>query len=365
MNINRHNYEEFFLLYVDGELSAQEWRLVELFVQENADLANELKMFEQTKLQTEAVVFADKSSLYKTDNAIINTDNYEENFLLYIDDELSNTERNEIETFVLHHPKLQDEFILLQQTKLESETIIFPDKKALYKKAERRVIYFSWQRISVAAAFIGFAVLIWDVLPVTKVNNQNMVVSNNQSQKTSKNNLPATPVTNQVKENTTVVPPSNTAAANNRRNVHKKINTVFKERNDVADQFQKNAVTKIDAGQSVNETKKTDAIIAVNNNPKNSSNNDVINTSSTQPKNISTSNQTNTNPQSLVQNTVYKELDTDEDIKNNNLYIGSIGINKDKVRGLLKRASHLFDKTNDDDKNLTIANFAVNTKSLK
>jgi len=77
MNINRHNYEEFFLLYVDGELSAPERKLVELFVQENADLANELQMFEQTKLPTETMLFADKSTLYKTDTGLVNLNNYE------------------------------------------------------------------------------------------------------------------------------------------------------------------------------------------------------------------------------------------------------------------------------------------------
>ena len=48
MNIDRNNYEEFFLLYVDGELDATQQLAVENFVQQNPDLAVELKMILNT-----------------------------------------------------------------------------------------------------------------------------------------------------------------------------------------------------------------------------------------------------------------------------------------------------------------------------
>ena len=42
MNINRDNYEEFFLLYADNELSVQEKNAVEDFVRQHPDLEEEL-----------------------------------------------------------------------------------------------------------------------------------------------------------------------------------------------------------------------------------------------------------------------------------------------------------------------------------
>jgi hypothetical protein len=37
MNINRHNYEEFFILYMDNELGSEDRRLVEEFVQKHPE----------------------------------------------------------------------------------------------------------------------------------------------------------------------------------------------------------------------------------------------------------------------------------------------------------------------------------------
>ena len=52
MSINRHNYEEFFILYLDNELSSEHRRQVELFVEQHPDLGEELQLLEQTRLET-------------------------------------------------------------------------------------------------------------------------------------------------------------------------------------------------------------------------------------------------------------------------------------------------------------------------
>ena len=97
MNINRHNYEEFFILYMDNELSSEDRRMVEDFVQHHPDLKEELELLMQYKLvPDELVVFENKETLIKGD-AIINVANYEEYFLSYIDDELTTAQKAAVE----------------------------------------------------------------------------------------------------------------------------------------------------------------------------------------------------------------------------------------------------------------------------
>ena len=82
--INRHNYETYFLLYVDSELSAEEKVAVQRFVAENPDLAEELALLESTQLQLEkTLVFKGKEVLLKKEGQDISLNNYEEWFLLY------------------------------------------------------------------------------------------------------------------------------------------------------------------------------------------------------------------------------------------------------------------------------------------
>jgi len=49
MKIDRHNYEEFFILYWDEELTASQKQAVENYVKENADLQEEFKLLGETR----------------------------------------------------------------------------------------------------------------------------------------------------------------------------------------------------------------------------------------------------------------------------------------------------------------------------
>lgn len=69
MQINRQSYEEFFLLYTDGELDLDEKRAVEDFIKENPDLEHELILMQQTvAVPDESIVFEDKELLYRKED---------------------------------------------------------------------------------------------------------------------------------------------------------------------------------------------------------------------------------------------------------------------------------------------------------
>ncbi len=154
MNINRHNYEEFFILYLDNELSSEDRRMVEDFIQHHPDLREELELLMQFKLvPDELIVFENKEALIKGD-AIINVANYEEWLLSYIDDELTTSQRIAVEAFVANNPVAAKEFTLLQKSKLQPEAIVFTNKESLYRGEEKvRRLPVRWWR-AVAAILI-------------------------------------------------------------------------------------------------------------------------------------------------------------------------------------------------------------------
>lgn len=67
--INRQTYEEYFLLYIDGELDAAQRAEVEQFVGDNPELKMELDMLGQSVFAAdENIVFENKEILYKKEN---------------------------------------------------------------------------------------------------------------------------------------------------------------------------------------------------------------------------------------------------------------------------------------------------------
>jgi len=160
--IDRHNYEEFFLLYVDNELTVEQKKQVELFVEANQDLEEELVMLQQSRLiADESIVFPGKEKLMKEENdSFINMNNYEEYLVLYIDNELNEKEKITVEQFATEHSHVKEELALFQQTKLQPEEIVFAGKQSLYRREERvRVLNMSWVRIAVAAVLILAALM--------------------------------------------------------------------------------------------------------------------------------------------------------------------------------------------------------------
>jgi hypothetical protein len=192
MNINRHNYEEYFILYMDNELSSDNRRMVETFVQQHPDLKDELELLQQFKLTPDtSITFLGKEELLKESSAfsgtggesLITINNYEEWFVLYADNELTPSQKEKAEGFIATHPSVANELALLQKTKLQPETIVFPDKESLYRREEkvRRIPAIWWRVAAMLLLAVGLATF---VLVRNKTKEPGEIVSSPKDGKT-------------------------------------------------------------------------------------------------------------------------------------------------------------------------------------
>ena len=366
VTINRDNYEEFFLLYVDNELKTQDKTAVENFISQNPDLGQELEMLKQATLTDNTIQFANKEFLYKKDNGI-SLANYEEYFVLAADNELNKQEIAEVEEFVLKHPQLQNEFTLLHQAKLKPEPISFTNKKKLYRyEKERRLIPVTWLRMSVAAAVIGIImttlVVVRDDKKITENNNNSTVLSNlNNKIITEKDNKSL------VQKAVTEKPLETLPVKAGRRNNLKSVATI--NRKPKRADLQKSIEVKNDeksvvvSKQKINikPEAKTEAdsvtverpAIAEQKTPASKqiktapfSPGDDSNTAKVSPRNerdyTLVKQAVDEQQPVLTSHAVYLETDNDEQQKT--VYIGSAEINKNKLKGLFKKVSGFIDK---------------------
>lgn len=333
MQINRTNYENFFLLYVDGELSAAEMQAVERFALENSDLGSELDALLETKLSSEdSFGFMDKEILYRTASNSINEINYEEQFLLFLDNELTEAENEQTKAFLIAHPELQANYELLQATKLPQETISFGDKSVLYQKEERKPVVIGWWRMAVAAALIGLMVLVWNLLPSGKQVDPLVKTGKTTALPTQTNNLKMNTTeatealaTNITKNNSITTTLKNTITA-----------PPLAATNNNASTIATNEVTAHLTTAELANTEQPSTTIAANN------------TVPTVIDNADHANQLGhaiatpdgSNDAAIVHQTVYKELDTDDE--NKSLYLGNLELNRDKLRGFFRKAGNLF-----------------------
>jgi hypothetical protein len=183
--IDRNNYEEYFILYMDNELPVADKQMVELFMQENPDLKEELDLLMQFKLAPDnTIVFEGKEMLMK-DEAFLQIPVITKKLLLHLDNELPAGEKASIEKLIAADSDVNKEWQLLQKTKLPAEAISFPYKESLYRKEETvRVVSIKWWRIAAAAVvLLGIGFGTYSILNKKgPVDGPDLVVINNKTE---------------------------------------------------------------------------------------------------------------------------------------------------------------------------------------
>lgn len=150
--ITLDNYEEYFILYMDNELSPAQVQMVESFIQQHPHLRIELDMLMDTKLPFESLAF-DKTSLLSEN---MPAGNKEEELLLYTDNELDEDKRKIVQLELQENKSYHQQYLVLLKTKLDpSETIPHPNKKELYRHEVKVISFTMWMRIAAAVILIA------------------------------------------------------------------------------------------------------------------------------------------------------------------------------------------------------------------
>jgi anti-sigma factor RsiW len=372
-NINRHNYEEFFMLYLDNELSAEQRNAVEDFVAQHPDLQAELDMLRDVQLSPEPLYFENKDLLHKQPSNKINTSNYQTYFLLSVDDELNSTEKAEVEKFVLKNPALQEEFLLLHKTRIPLEAVSFPDKSSLYRtEKERRIVPVMWMRMGVAAAFIALVATLWMVVPVPG----NLEVGNGLATTRETNNNTGAPVTDLLAGETKAENVKDAVALNTMQATIQENKSV----NKFADDQQPNhsykvgsaeiiTVATVDNGNRNNlptpidisrlQNKKEELFVTVPIEVHKKQDEKINNIALAKNNSLATD-------EPLIKTAGYRVMDLEDEGKNDGILIGSANINKEKLKNVFKKAINFLDikkpKIETEDNTIQIASFKINTK---
>ena len=203
--INPGNYEEYFILYMDNELSAEQKLMVEAFIARHPALAEELEVLMNTKLSPDEVNFAGKEELFSSSMKVATVD---EALLLYIDNELPASEKKGIEEKITSDKDYALQHAVLMQTKLDAgEKISHPNKKELYRYTERVIVFKGWMRIAAAVILLLFGSLFFllnktdkPVTDVVIVNQPKKQLPAGKQESSPVKNV--TPPTNGIKEET-------------------------------------------------------------------------------------------------------------------------------------------------------------------
>jgi hypothetical protein len=283
----------------------------------------------------------------------ISLHNYQDFLLRYIDEELDLRETEALLAFVALHPAIAEELESLQSTKLDSEvitcpnkavlyknifpvivepeTIVYPYKQKLFKKEKEKapVVLLKWWAVGAAAVFL-FMMVRYGMLD----QKTGSTLSKNSI---SKNNVSKAPPLAVVKNNTT----TNNAVANTGSMAATKVVTDIK--NNTSNAMEYAAAQNIEH-QSIPTVSTITARETAQNMP--SYNGDIVDVKPTIIAEI-TAPSFSGNDQATE---TIETIDTEAASSNRSVMVGAFEIDKDKFRGLFRKANALF-KNKENNKN--------------
>lgn len=158
MQIDRTNYELFFLDYIDGNLPVDLIDQFLDFLEKNPELKEELRsvMTSPVKLPDEKVCYDGKRDLTKSE--LTGSSDFEYRSIAFMEGDMTDTERDAFELELEGNPKKQRIFSLFERLKLDPDyTVIYLEKKTLIRKNSRKS---AWLRAAPLAAILIIALIL-------------------------------------------------------------------------------------------------------------------------------------------------------------------------------------------------------------
>jgi hypothetical protein len=146
MKITRDNYEEYFIDYLDGNLSDAQIHEFEAFLLQNPELRDEIEGLEKIIIPPSDEEFLFKENLKQIDiSDQVSESNFEHFCIAEAEGDLSNQQIEDLNDYLSKHPEKQKERELILKLKVRpDETIVYEDKKSLKKSVffiQRPAVY--------------------------------------------------------------------------------------------------------------------------------------------------------------------------------------------------------------------------------
>lgn len=156
MQIDRTNYESYFLDYIEGNLSVELIDQFLDFLERNQDLKDELQLVLTTPvvLPDKHIIFEDKKSLLKDVRTGASSFDYQ--VIAFLEGDLSKEEEIWFERELLDDARKQESFNVIKTLKLRpQQDILFPHKVLLLKESRRKSLRL-WAVPAAAFLILGF-----------------------------------------------------------------------------------------------------------------------------------------------------------------------------------------------------------------
>jgi hypothetical protein len=164
MQIDRSNYEIWFIDWLDGNLNSLQVQHLKQFLNENPGLREEFNDLTPLNLVPFSTSFRNKEHLKKSPSDILPSQ-FEYLCTAFVENDLSDNQMTELKEIVDSYPDKKKTFDLVQKTRLIPPSVSFRHKSRLMKRTVfQKVIRLSVLGLSAAAA-IALIIITYSVLP--------------------------------------------------------------------------------------------------------------------------------------------------------------------------------------------------------